>query len=96
MLSFNQFITEQKVKALMRGKTKKGEPVMLAKLPNGNYHVFIQKTNYERGRDVKNWYRIPPRRNMPDKDEQEFYKTGEPDKDAAMKLFKRRATGGIE
>lgn len=96
MLSFNQFITEQKVKPIMRGKTKKGEPVILAKMPNGNYHVFIQRTNYQGGRDVKNWYRISPRSKMPFKDEQEYLKTGEPDKDAAIKLFKKRATGGIE
>lgn len=96
MKSFNQFIVEQKVTALKKGKTKKGEPVMLAKMSNGNYHVFVQKTNYSAGRNVQKWYRVSPRRNMPFKDEQEYLKTGEPDLKKAEALFKKRATGGIE
>lgn len=96
MKKFKQYISEQKVKALKKGKTKKGEPVMLAKSPNGNYHVWIQRTNYSAGRDVKSWRRISPNSRMSFKDEQEYLSTGEPDLKKAEALFKRRATGGIE
>lgn len=96
MKSFKSYIAEQKVKALKKGKTKKGDPVMLAQSPNGNYHVWIQRTNYSAGRNVKKWFRISPRRNMPFKDEQEYLRTGEPDLKKAEALFKKKATGGIE
>lgn len=95
MISFKEFITEQTVKAVKQGKTKKGEPVILAKMPNGNYHVMIQRTNYSKGKDVKTWTRVSPKANMPFKDEQEYLKTGESDLKAAEKLFKKRATGGV-
>lgn len=95
MKSFKEFVAEQTVKAVKQGKTKKGDPVILAKLPNGNYHVMVQRTNYSRGKDVKSWVRVSPKANMPFRDEQEYLKTGEPDLKAAEKLFKKRATGGI-
>ena len=96
MKSFKTHLSEQTVKVVKKGKTKRGEPVMLAKSPNGNYHVWIQKTNYSAGRDVKRWFKISKQRNMSHKDEQEYLKTGEPDLATAEKLFKRRATGGVE
>jgi hypothetical protein len=99
MLTFQEFrlIDESSdQKAVMKGKTKKGEVVALVQMPNGNYHVMIQRMHYERGKNVHKWYRISPKKNMPFQQEQEYLKTGEPDLEKAKALFKKRATGSKE
>ena len=44
----------QLMKAIKLSKTKRGDKLALTKGPNG-FGVWIQKTNYSLGREVKSW-----------------------------------------
>lgn len=82
-----------KEKVYKRGKTKKGEPVMMTKLDNGNFKVYVARKNYVKGK-TQSAYRLIVPKNMSNRDRQ-LYDTNGMSEAEVFKMFKSKSTGGI-